>query len=132
MNEHAKWIADSLGKPVGEFGQKVARILGETFSGIYHLDSKSLKEVDWADDMCIDFKLRWCELATFDTCRLTFLVVLAHDECVRVSITAHHRNILLLRFHPRKGREGWMFERHATMEEAIELVRRVTRKEAER
>ena len=69
------------------------------------------------------------EVATYDFDGLARLVVLAHDECVRVGISQETREVsfeghtynessLVITFHPRKrdGEKSWM--RHPTLEEA--------------
>lgn len=125
MNEHAQWIRSALKTTPSPLGEKVALILGQTFSGIYHLDHKSLKEAKWDDDLFIEVRLRNRDcLATFDFDYLTTLVILAHDQCVRLEISASYRGVLWLIFHPRSGREGRMYQRHPTIEEAIANARR--------
>ena len=63
---------------------------------------------------------RW---ATFDFSGLTRLVVSAHDACLRVDIVNSGPGLLKFTVHPRV-REGRMFERHPTMEDAIESHRK--------
>lgn len=62
-------------------------------------------------------------LSTFDFDYLTRLVVLAHDACVRVEIVSSGPGRIGLVMHKRAGRTGNSFDRHPTMEEAIERVR---------
>lgn len=62
-------------------------------------------------------------LSTFDFDYLTRLVVLAHDACVRVEIVSSGPGRIGLVLHKRSGRTGSSFDRHPTMEEAIERVR---------
>ncbi len=62
-------------------------------------------------------------LATFDTNRLTRLVIGAHDEMIRVEITPKAFRYLEVAMWPRKSREGSLFERHPTIEQAVESYR---------
>lgn len=62
-------------------------------------------------------------LSTFDFDYLTRLVVLAHDACVRVEIVSSGPGRIGLVLHKRAGRTGSSYDRHPTMEEAIERVR---------
>lgn len=64
-------------------------------------------------------------LSTFDFDYLTRLVVLAHDACVRVEVVSSGPGRIGLVLHKRAGRTGSSYERHPTMEEAIERVRPV-------
>lgn len=67
----------------------------------------------------------WCvnnygSLATFDNNQLTHLVFLAHDECVRVQIQHSGPGMVKICIWQREKRTGRMFERHPTIEEALE------------
>lgn len=62
-------------------------------------------------------------LSTWDFDYLTRLVVLAHDECVRVEIVSSGPGRIGLALHKRSGRQGPMYDRHPSMEEAIARVR---------
>ncbi len=58
-------------------------------------------------------------LATFDGDDLTRLVLLAHARCIRVQIEQGGPNRLRIAIWKRE-REGSIFERHPTIEQAIE------------
>lgn len=63
-------------------------------------------------------------LSTFDSDVLTRLVIMAHDECVRVEIDSSGPGRVKIRLHARKRRTGGpFFERHNTLETAIARVR---------
>lgn len=66
-------------------------------------------------------------LATFDTDKLTRLVIGAHDMGVRVEIEPCNMQRLKIRMWTRKSREGRLWERHPTMEEAVRTFRRTKR-----
>ena len=62
-------------------------------------------------------------LSTFDFDYLTRLVVLAHDACVRVEVVSSGPGRIGLVLHKRAGRTGSSYDRHPTIEEAIDRVR---------
>lgn len=63
-------------------------------------------------------------LATYDFNELTRLVILAHDRCVRVQVEQGGPNRLKIAIWKR-AREGSMYERHPTIEQAIKDMREV-------
>jgi hypothetical protein len=62
-------------------------------------------------------------ISTYDFDHLTRLVIAAHDFCVRVSISQSGPKRIKIVLHDRK-REGDVTEKHPTMEEAIETIRK--------
>jgi len=62
-------------------------------------------------------------LATFDFNNLTRLVLLAHEKCIRVQIEQGGPNRLRIAIWKR-AREGSTYDRHPTIEQAIEAFRR--------
>lgn len=58
-------------------------------------------------------------LSTFDFDELTRLVLLAHEKCIRVEISQGGINRLRIAIHKR-AREGSIYQRHPTIEQAIE------------
>ena len=109
-----------------ELGRKVADLLGDAWAGIYHLPERSIKEAEWGSDLIVSVKLPGQTLATYDGNALTLLVILAHDACLRFEVEGMRgpRGGLVLHFWQRRAREGSMFERHPTIERAVENVRR--------
>ena len=67
-----------------------------------------------------DYGSRW---ATFDSDRLTRLVILAHDRMIRVEVTPSGPGRIGFALWKRYKREGAMSERHPTMEQAIAVHR---------
>lgn len=61
--------------------------------------------------------------ATFDYYNLTRLVVIAHDEMVRVELIPSGPGRLGFAMWKRHGREGGVEERHPTIEQAIAMHR---------
>lgn len=117
----ANKIADAA--TISPLGRKVADLLGDLYGGIYHIDDKQLRAVDWAYPHHIEF-FTTDSFATTDFNNLTHLVFLAHDYCVRVQIDAkpHGKHELRLRFHPRQ-RTGTWSETHWTIEQAVASYR---------
>jgi len=62
-------------------------------------------------------------LATFDGDDLTRLVFLAHEKCIRVQVEQGGPNRLRIAIW-RREREGCMYERHPTIEQALESWRK--------
>ena len=62
--------------------------------------------------------------ATFDFSGLTEAVIMAHDRCIRFAIEPCNQRALKLLFHKRSGREGGVSERHPTLEQTIESIRK--------
>lgn len=117
------WIKSNFKVEMSPLGEAVANLLGDLFYGIYHLDSTALKKVDWANDHHIIFILGWKSLATTDFDELTRLVILCHDRCIRCEISPRAFHHLELIFHQRQ-REGNGWQRHPTIEAAIENARK--------
>jgi hypothetical protein len=63
-------------------------------------------------------------MSTFDYSNLTKAVVIAHDRMIRFQIEPSGPRMLKFTAHKRHLREGRMYERHPTMEEAISNVRK--------
>jgi hypothetical protein len=109
-----------------EVGIRVAELL-EDWQGCHHMDFDQMKKADWTHSRYISIRLdRSCspgELATFDFDALTSLVFLAHDHCIRVSISPLNMRFMEATFFPRE-REGSMSQRHPTLELAVNSYRR--------
>lgn len=87
------------------------------FFGEHHIPGK-LKPAGWGWSVTY-----LGELASFDFDGLTRLVFLAHDRCVRVSVSSAGPRRVCIMIHPR-AREGGMSQRHPTLEHAIALFRK--------
>lgn len=59
-------------------------------------------------------------IATFDVNGLTRLVLMAHEKCIRVSISPQNKYAFKIYIFKRFGTEGSIDERHPTIEMAIE------------
>lgn len=124
-NEHVSWLKKN-GKACSPLGERVASMLGFMFDGLHHIPKEVLHErTHWSDANCIEVVL-YHNLATFDGDLLTELVVLSHDECVRVEVNAKAPNYVQLLFSPRVRDDGknHLFERMPTMEEHMAKIRK--------
>ena len=99
------WVKESLKKDLSPLGRVVADILGDAFLGIYHLDLRQLKKVDWSNTYWIEVN-HFGALATVDFNLLTRLVVLCHARMVRMAIQPVNFHYLKLMFHQRDSRTG--------------------------
>lgn len=113
----ADWLKSAKKVEPSPLGERVADLLGQMFLGICHLE-RDLDDVDWTNPHYITIKLRFAHLATFDNDTLTRLVILCHDRALRCEIEGRGPQTLQLMFHQRQ-RDGQMYERHPTMEQAI-------------
>lgn len=102
------------------FGMKVATIIDDIWA-LYNVP-RQVKHSDFSSEHHVE--MLWDrDLATYDFDALTQLVIRCHDACVRVSVSPCNMRYMRIMFHPRVGREGAMFERHPTIEDAILRVR---------
>lgn len=125
----ADWIRRACKQEPSLFGARVAAVLAATYGGTHHLDMTRMRRVRWSALDYIEVALGRQEgLATWDFDKLTVLVVLAHDACIRLSISPGGQYLKLL-FHPRRGRAGSMSRRHPGIEEHVSLIREHNRLE---
>lgn len=117
------WIKRNFKVQMSPLGEKVADLLGDLYLGIYHVDDKALKKVEWSNPHRMEFVLGWVELATTDCDELTRLVILCHDRLVRCSIRPRSFKYICLTFSERINRDGHFYERHPTIEQAIKHTR---------
>ncbi len=117
------WLKGGVGAAeISPFAAKVADILGDVFFGIYHLNIRSIRKVDWNNDHDIEIVI-YGGLSTFDSDQLTRLVVLCHDRMVRLEIRPANFKHLRLCFGLRTSRAGEIYTRHPTLEDAAARIR---------
>ncbi len=81
-----------------KFGEKVADILGQVYLGIYHISGTvQSPKVDWKNHNEISVTI-FGELATFDRCKLTFLILCCVEAGVSVSVSGAFKNYTKLTF----------------------------------
>lgn len=107
---------------ISPFGAVVADLLGYAFAGLYHMDEDALERAQWDNDRFIEIDLIPRDMSTYDFNLLTVIVLLAHDLCIRVSVSAQFRGVLRLGFWPRR-RTGGMAQRHPTLEDHVAEIR---------
>jgi hypothetical protein len=117
----ADWLHQcSKAIQISPFGRRVADLLGEWYYGLYHMDGATL--ADWSTPSYIQIR-HYGELSTFDNSSLTRLVLLAHREAIRISISPRSIRYLTLMFHPRQSSaqasDLRMYQRHRTIEQAV-------------
>ncbi len=120
----ADWVESAERVKCSPLGREVADILGQVFRGLYHLEHcGGFSKTDWANTRFVEVRISG-QLATYDAHALTDLVILCHDRRIRLEINPNMRT-LLLRFHQRRSRSGGsVWERHPTIEAAIESTRK--------
>ena len=101
-------------------GLAVARVFDDIWA-LYNV--RFTKKTDFSDAERIEVNFDRT-LATFDFDHLTQLVVRCHDACVRLSIGPCNMRYLTLHFSKRDGRVGKVWDRHPTIESAIQRIRR--------
>lgn len=88
------------------------------YGGEHHFPKGGVKE--WGDGFCVVHDQG--DLATYDWDKLTRLVLMGHDQCVRVAIYPLAFKTLRIAIWSRV-RDGGLSQRHPTIEEAIERFR---------
>jgi hypothetical protein len=112
----------SRGDDLESFSVRAERVLSTTYRGLHHCGK--IKKHNEGSEFEAWETNHFGGLATFDFDTLTRLVIAAHDECVRVEISASGPRMVKIYLWPRKGREGGIAERHPTIEQAIESLRK--------
>lgn len=83
-------------------GIKVANVLGQVFSGIYHIDNTVLKKkVRWNDPSCVSVTV-YAGLASFDGDYLTRLALCCQAAGIEVSINGSFKGYTKLIFSPQQ------------------------------
>lgn len=119
----AEWLERSTKRKLSELGRMVADLLGDVYRGFYHLPHGVCYTPNWEDPMYISVSVL-DQLATYDSNLLTRLVVLAHDRLIRVEVQSSNPGRVKLGFSRRSSREGSIFERHPTIEQAVSDLRK--------
>ena len=93
------------------------KMLADVVGGFHHIynDVKP-----FGDGIKTNIHGQW---ASFDFNQLTRLIVLGHDRMIRVAIERCNMQYFCLVLHKRHNRDGHMYERHPTIEEAVKTIR---------
>lgn len=102
------------------FEEGARAVLARTFGGFHNVPGK-VKQSPGMWEVNV-----YCSLATYDFCNLTWLVFAAHEFCVRVEIQASGPRRLKILLHPRKRVAETTYERHPTIEVALERFKEGT------
>lgn len=113
----------SKGAKLSPLAKKALTILSYTFGGIHHLSWREREKFRYTDEYCVEY-VTVENLATWDSNKLTTLVVLAHELAVRVEISSHSFKYLKIQFWEREGRRGSIWKIHPTMDKVLKYWRR--------
>jgi hypothetical protein len=94
-------------------------LLADLFRGFHHVYGEP-REFGHG----IALNIRSHRLATFDFDALTTAVFLAHDRMIRIEIQPSGPGMVKICLHKRHKRDGMMYERHPTIEEALATYRK--------
>ena len=109
-------------KPLAAFEVRCEHLLDRVYRGLHHIGGPIHKHARYWE---INER---SDLSTYDADLMTRYVIAAHDECIRVEVTGcggPGRVKILL--HPRRARQGSMFDRHPTIGQAILNYRKYAR-----
>ncbi len=111
-----RWLRSAGVTEISAFGARVAELLDVWLLGIYHY--RGAAALDWSNESW--FEMRYgTSMSTYDDRSLTRLVFLAHDMALRVEISPHSHQNLMIRIHPRDHGAAEFHKRHPTLEQAV-------------
>ncbi|MBA4718948.1 MAG: hypothetical protein HRO68_07610 [Nitrosopumilus sp.] len=111
----------SKGKELSSLAKKSLIILSYMFGGLHNFPSTQKEKFEYSKESCIRGTL-FGGMSTFDSDKLTTLVILAHELAVRVDVKPCSFRYLDIFFSERQ-REGRFYERHPSIEEAVKNLR---------
>lgn len=115
-----QWIGRQYEGVISPFGCRLANMLDEVFSGIYHLNN--VINAEWSHTHYIAIRLTG-GVSTYDFNVLTRLVFACHDHAIRMELSACNMQYIKLAFCPRTRTGDDAFDRHPTIEEALSHYR---------
>ena len=123
MSTNAEWVERLLGLKLNDFQKTAVTMICSCMGcGAYDF-ANTFKKADWRE-RSVKFNIPSLRgLATYDSNGLTNLVVLAHDNAIRVEVEPCNPRYLTVWMHERKRDEDHMHLRHPTIEEAIARIR---------
>jgi hypothetical protein len=105
VKTNVELFLNDFGIKPSEIGLKSAKIISLVFNGLHNAPFSNVEAIDWERKNHTVMNI-YHSLSTFDLSKLTELVVLSHDFCVRLEISAVRNGILELMFHPRIRGDG--------------------------
>lgn len=115
-SQGVRWLRSAGVTAISPFGARVAELLDVWLLGIYHYHGAAA--LDWSNDSW--FEMRYHQaMSTYDDRSLTRLVFLAHDMALRVEISPHSRQNVMIRIHPREHAARELWTHHPTIEQAV-------------
>ena len=122
MSWESQWVAQFLKRELTPFHcDAVTLICRAKRCGPYDF-ATTFRRANWEYGLGVSFIVKGC-FSTFDSDGLTRLVIGAHDRCIRVQVEGCGPNLMRICMWPRKSREGQLFERHPTLEQAAASIR---------
>jgi hypothetical protein len=94
------------------------KFFSELFLGSHHIPGRGHGIKNFGMGYCINYHPG--NLSTFDLDGLTRLVFMAHRDCIRAEICPSGPGMVKIAIWKREKREGRMYERHPTIEQALE------------
>ena len=104
--------------------EDATQFFAQLFGGEHHIPGTK-GVMPFGEGWCVN---TWQDFATFDGNLLTELVFMAHDKAVRVEIVNGGTKRVKIVIHQRV-REGRLYDRHPTLEEAVTEWRKTRRVE---
>ena len=120
---NTEWLKAN-GMKVSGFGGRVADLVTELYGGIHHMDTKTIKNADWSNDNLISLTVQDSQFSTYDSDRLTRLVILAHKHNIRAGVKASTHGYLKIEF-VRVDRGGFFRNSHPSLDELVEMIGKV-------
>lgn len=99
--------------------EEATAFFAEFYGGEHHFPKGGVKQ--FGNGFCVIHDQG--DLATYDFDKLTRLVFMGHDKCMRVGVHPNAFKTLRIAIWKRQ-REGGMSSRHPTLEQAIESFRK--------
>lgn len=101
-----------------------AQLLSDLFGGFHHVYVGRVKELGTG----ISYNTT-ASFSTFDSNKLTRLVLLSHQQCIRASIIPSGFGYIKISLFKRHLREGQMHERHPDLNGLIEMCNTLINRE---
>jgi hypothetical protein len=112
------WVESAYGITLTPFQRAAVELLCRSLGcGPYDMGN-TFKTARWNHGKGVAFNVACRGLATFDSAGLTTLVIGAHEEAMRVSISAASFTHITIEIHPRE-REGDFSKKHPSIEDAV-------------